>query len=134
MIRAALCFAALIAASSCIAGAGSSDVSVNITLATGTVAPPEASGVCVSQTLSEQNGAVVRVVCESGQFVSISPLPGGRFVGSHGGAYSFHFGSSYRAVNVAGFGEFAHGAASAAAFRVYGVTESSGRFDLLVSF
>lgn len=134
LVRKALGVAALSAASVCVAGTDSAVFGVNISLVTGNSASPAAAGVCISQTLSEKNGATVRVVCESGQFVSISPLPGGRFAGSHGGAYSFHFGSSYRGINVAGFGEFAHGAGSVAAFRVFGVTEIDGRLDLLVSF
>ena len=92
------------------------------------------AGSCVSQTLSEQNGAVVRVACNSGQFVSISPVPGAPFVGTHGGAYSYHFGSTLQGANAAGFGEFAYGAGSVASYRVFGVSETDGRLDLLISF
>ena len=137
MLRTALGVTALGAASVCVAQATGGVFGVNISLNNaGSIPPSEgnSSGVCISQTLTEQNNAVVRVVCESGQFVSISPRPGGRFVGSHGGAYNFYFGSSYRSVNVAGYGEFAHGAGSVAAFRVFGVTESDGRLDMLVEF
>jgi hypothetical protein len=137
MLEPALGVAALAAASVCIAGATGGIFGVNISLnGGGSNSPSEdnSSGVCISQTLSEQNNAIVRVVCESGQFVSISAIPGGRFVGSHGGAYTFYFGSSYRSVNVAGYGEFAHGAGSVAGFRVFGVTESEGRLDMLIEF
>ena len=137
ILKAALGLAALAAAPACMAGSTSGVFGVNITLYSGASSSPPGSnrsGVCISQSLTEQNNAVVRVVCESGQFVSISPIPGGRFVGSHGGAYSFYFGSSYRSVNVAGYGEFAHGAGSVAAYRVFGVTESEGRLDMLVVF
>jgi hypothetical protein len=134
LVRAAFGLAALSAASVCMAGAGSGTFGVNISLATGYAGAPEAAGVCISQTLSEQNGATVRVVCESGQFVSISPVPGGRFVGTHGGAYTYYFGSTFRGINIAGFGEFANGAGSVASFRVFGVTESEGRLDLLIHF
>ena len=126
---AALGLAVLGAAFDCTAGSGSGTLGVDITLSTGAPA-----GVCISETLSEQNGATVRVACESGQFISISPIPGGRFVGTHGGAYSYYFGSTLRGINVAGHGEFAHGAGSIASYRIFGVTEVEGRLDLLVSF
>jgi hypothetical protein len=137
ILKAAVGFATLAAAFACFAGSTSSTFSVNISLYSGgsnSSSGSNGSGVCISQSLTEQNNAVVRVVCDSGQFVSISPIPGGRFVGSHGGAYAFYFGSSYRSVNIAGFGEFAHGAGSVAAYRVFGVTESEGRLDMLVVF
>jgi hypothetical protein len=134
VVTAALGLAAISAAPFCIAGSTGGAITVNISLATGNSAGAAATGTCISQTLSEQNGAMVRVVCDSGQFVSISPVPGGRFAGSHGGAYSYYFGSSFRGINVAGFGEFAHGAGSVASYRVFAVTEIDGRLDLLVSF
>jgi hypothetical protein len=138
ILKAALGLAAVAAASVCMAGSAGGTFGVNISLNGGgsgsSSGGSNSSGVCISQSLTEQNNAVVRVVCDSGQFVSISPIPGGRFVGSHGGAYNFYFGSSYRSVNVAGYGEFAHGAGSVAAFRVFGVTESEGRLDMLVVF
>lgn len=131
----ALGLACLGAVFNCAAGSNGGLFGVNISLSTG--ADPSAgnpAGVCTSQTLSEQNGATVRVVCETGQFVSITPIPGGRFVGTHGGAYSYLFGSGLRGVNIAGYGEFAHGAGSIASYRIFGVTEVDGRLDLLVSF
>ena len=145
ILKAALGLAALVAASAGMAGSTSGTFGVNISLNSGGgsvsltsggsgSSSGSNSGVCISQALTEQNNATVRVVCQSGQFVSISPIPGSRFAGSHGGAYTFYFGSSYRSVNVAGYGEFAHGAGSVAAFRVFGVTESEGRLDMLVVF
>lgn len=138
ILKAALGLAALAVASASVAGSASGTFGVNISLYTPSGSSSgggsNSSGVCISQSLTEQNNAIVRVVCQSGQFVSISPIAGGRFVGSHGGAYSFYFGSSYRAVNIAGYGEFAHGAGSAAAYRVFGLTESEGRLDMLVVF
>jgi hypothetical protein len=146
ILKAALGVAALAAASAGMAGSTSGTFGVNISLnsgggsvsltsgGSGSSSGGPSSGVCISQSLTEQNNAVVRVVCQSGQFVSITPIPGARFSGSHGGAYSFYFGSSYRSVNVAGYGEFAHGAGSVAAYRVFGVTESEGRLDMLVVF
>jgi hypothetical protein len=133
ILKAAFGFAALATAFACMAGSASGTFGVNISLYSGG-SNSNSSGVCTSQSLTEQNNAVVRVVCQSGQFVSITPIPGARFVGSHGGAYNFYFGSSYRSVNVAGYGEFANGAGSVASFRVFGVTESEGRLDMLVAF
>ena len=46
---------------------------------------------CVSQSLSDATGAVVRVVCKSGQFVSIEANPSGPFLGVHGGAFRYYF-------------------------------------------
>lgn len=134
IVTTALGLVGLGAVFNCSAGNTGRAFGVSITLNTGA---PDAgggpAGTCTNQTLSEQNGATVRVVCNSGQFVSISPVPGAPFVGTHGGAYSYHFGSM-QAGNVAGVGEFAHGAGSTASFRVFGVTEVDGRLDLLISY
>ena len=132
LAKAALGLACLSAAFACAAGSGIFGVKITLHAAAG---PTDSTpGVCTSETLSEQNGATVRVVCQSGQFVSIGPTPGAAFVGTHGGAYSYHFGSTLSGINVAGFGEFAHGAGSIASYRIFGVTEVDGRLDLLVSF
>jgi hypothetical protein len=53
---------------------------------------PHPTGICTSETLSAATGAVVQVVCASGQFVSIEPRPGQPFAFTHGGAFRFHFG------------------------------------------
>ena len=127
---AALGLAGLSAVFNCVAGSGSRTFGVDIILNTSAAS----SGVCISETLSEQNGAIVRVTCNPGHFVSISPIPGGPFVGTHGGAYSYLFGSTLRGVNIAGYGEFAYGAGTTASYRVFGVTEVDGRLDLLISF
>ena len=136
--KAALGLACLSAVFNCAAGNGSAPVNVRITLhgagGAGGTGGGNPAGVCTSQTLSEENRAHVRVVCESGQFVSISAIPGLDFVGTHGGAYSYYFGSTLSGINVAGYGEFAHGAGSIASYRIFGVTEVDGRLDLLVSF
>jgi hypothetical protein len=46
---------------------------------------------CISQSLSDATGAIVRVVCRSGQFVSIEAKPDGPFLGVHGGAFRYYF-------------------------------------------
>lgn len=53
--------------------------------------PANAADFCVSQSLSEATGAIVNVVCKSGQFVSIEPRPGAPFLGVHGGAFRYYF-------------------------------------------
>jgi hypothetical protein len=132
IVKAALGLACLGAVFDCLAG--SQTFGVRIALHAGAGPAATTPGVCTSETLSERNGATVRVVCQSGQFVSIGPAPGAGFVGTHGGAYSYYFGSTLSGINVAGFGEFAHGAGSIASYRIFGVTEVDGRLDLLVSF
>jgi hypothetical protein len=52
------------------------------------VKPPQT---CINQTLSEQTGALVRVVCQSGNFVRIDPDPSKPFIGTHGGAFRYAF-------------------------------------------
>jgi hypothetical protein len=131
LAKAALGLACLSAVFTCAAAGSSGTFKVRITLNNPNGNAP---GVCTSETLSEENRAHVRVVCESGQFVSISAIPGIDFVGTHGGAYSYYFGSTLSGINVAGYGEFAHGAGSIASYRIFGVTEVDGRLDLLVSF
>ena len=119
-------------AAQCLAGntSGAFSVTVSVTVAGGSPTLP--AGVCVSQSLSLESGAIVTVVCDSGQFVSISPVPGARFVGTHGGAYTYSFGTV--GGTSASSGDFTGGTGSIASFRVFGVTESEGRLDLLVSF
>ena len=90
------------------------------------------SGTCISGSLSQQTGALVRVVCANGQFVSISPRPGQRFLGTHGGAYNYYFGPSYGAIHRTAYGE--GGSGTVTSFRVYSVNEAEGVLDLLVSF
>ena len=97
-----------------------------------TTAVGNPSGICTSQSLSDQVGAVVRVVCQTGQFVSISPRPGQRFLGTHGGAYNYYFGPSYGAIHRTAHGE--GGSGTVTSFRVYRVDEAGGVLDLLVSF
>lgn len=94
-----------------------------------------APGTCISDTLSEETGAVVHVVCASGEFVSISRRPGRRFVGSHGGAYNgYYFGPAFGAIHRSGSRESAGGAGTITSFRVYSIEEADGPLDMLVSF
>ena len=109
------------------AGANSANLNVNITLARN-------SGLCVSESLSAATGATVQVVCQSGQFVDISPTPGRPFAGVHGGAYRFHIGLG------SGYGPAIDpdnpwvGAGTVTALRVYHADGVDGPLELLVSF
>ncbi len=90
-------------------------------------------GLCISQALSEQTGAIVRVVCRTGQFVSITARPDQRFVGTHGGAYNYYFGPGYGSITRTER-PARLGAGTITSFRVYSVEEADGPLDLLVSF
>lgn len=92
------------------------------------------SGFCISRSLSEQTGAVVTVVCETGQFVSISGEPGARFVGKHGGAYGYYFGPAFGSVSRSEYNAAGMGAGTITSFRVYSIQGADGPLDLLVSF
>jgi len=133
-IKALCVLAALAGSHPCAAGTASGSFGVSITLSQPGGSPATSpSGICVSESLSDQTGAVVRVVCQTGQFVSIGPRPGGRFIGTHGGAYSYFFGP-LGPDNRAGFGEVTNGAGTITSFRVYSVDGTDGPLDLLVSF
>lgn len=107
--------------------------------------PPRA-GACYSRSLSEQTGATVQVVCESGQFVSIEAVPGQPFLGMHGGAFRYSLSivrdrSVHDAVAADGFG-WRTGRGTVTMLRLYDLTNPDGPGDfwadrpleLLVSF
>jgi hypothetical protein len=48
-----------------------------------------ANATCVNQALSHAAHATVTVVCSTNQFVSIAPLPGAPYIGTHGGALRY---------------------------------------------
>ena len=96
----ALALGALAAPSGAATLGGTFDVGITLTVPGGP--PPSGGGggtppassstdICVSQSLSEATGAVVRVVCRSGHFVSIESQPGAPYLGVHGGAYRYYF-------------------------------------------
>ncbi|MDO8778786.1 MAG: hypothetical protein Q7K57_60720 [Burkholderiaceae bacterium] len=82
-------------ASAAAAGTNSNFLDVIITLNNpAAIAPPPmistpSRDVCVSETLSAQANALVHVICATGRFVTISPLPRGRFLGTHGSAFRY---------------------------------------------
>lgn len=136
MTQALLGAAAAVVILPVLAGSSTGTVGVDIRLTVPGGGGPAPAGSCISQTLSEQNGAIVRVSCQDGVFVSISPVPGGRFLATHGGAYSYYFGPGFGASNRSGGGDFTEGSGTIASFRVYDVGQSrpDGPLDMLVSF
>jgi hypothetical protein len=100
-----------------------------------TVAPATNRQICVSQTLSEQNNALVQVTCATGQFVSITPIPGRPFLGTHGGAFRYRFDSG----KSSGGGQSGQdnpfvGTGTVTALRIYNADGSGGPLEMLVSF
>lgn len=97
-IMIALALGALAAPSGAATVAGTFDVGITLTVPGGP--PPTggggtptttSGGICVSQALSDSTGAIVRVVCSSGHFVSIEAPSGSPYLGVHGGAYRYYF-------------------------------------------
>ena len=134
MARLVAATALLVATGGCLAGSASGGFSVEITLngANGAVLPP---GICISQTLSEKTNATVQVVCNSGQFVSIDPRPGSRFLGTHGGAYRYKLDAGRFFGQIPSGEAFAFvGNGTITALRIYNTDGNDGPLELLVSF
>jgi len=129
--RVLLALAALSVAFECPAGTGSGTFRVNITL--NTAGNVQASGICTSQTLSDRTGALVKVVCSTGQFVSISPRPGAPFVGTHGGAFTYYF-SSATGARLDDSGAWHPGTGTITQYRVHSLDQHDGIVDMLVNF
>lgn len=90
----------------------------------------------MSQSFSDQTKATVRVLCSTGQFVSIEPADGQPFVGTHGGAYRFTFGPGLPvspALVGSGAALFA-GTGTVTALRIINLGGSSTPLEMLVSF
>ncbi len=130
--RLAAALAALVVSFHSAAGSGTGAFSVNITLSNPGAPGAPASGVCVSQTLSDLTGALVQVLCSTGQFVSINPKPGAPFI-AHGGAYSYYL-SVGTGSRIAGLSGLPAGAGTVTEFRVFKVDEANGTIDMLVGF
>ena len=135
-----------------LAGTDSGFLSVNITLnKPGAVAAPSSSAAagirqsaggwtpaCVSETLSEQTNALVRVVCGTEQFVNITPQPGKVFLATLGGALRFYSGSGFAVRPTATLGGPAAAAhispGTVTVLRIYNAKGSDGPLQMLVSF
>jgi hypothetical protein len=70
------------------AGAGTASARFSV----GIVLHGMSAGVCVSRSLSDAAGAIVKVDCDSNQFVSIEPDPGRPFLGSMSSIKRMWFG------------------------------------------
>jgi len=90
--------------------------------------PP--NGICSSQA----SGATVRVVCSSGQFVSIDAVPGQPFALTHGGTYRFSFGPGLPLPALASNLGLNIGAGTVTALRILSVSSGEAPLEMLVSF
>ncbi len=109
---------------------------VNITLNPSVVDVGVGVGVCVSSTLSAQTNALVKVVCGSDQFVSIEPLQGKPFLGTHGGAHRYVFAPNtvIPYALLPGEPDPHTGRGTITSLRVLNVNALHDRLELLVSF
>jgi hypothetical protein len=129
-----------------VAGTSAGLFSVSITLNNpGFVAPPMLgtpvgvatlrSGVCISETFSQQAQASVRVVCATGQFVSIAPWPGKPFLGTHGGAFRYSMGvGKFSAPSLSSKDNPYIGVDAVTALPIYSANDTDGPLEMLVSF
>lgn len=118
-------------------GGGAPAVPANPPVTVPTSPPVVAAGgsICTSVAQSDATNAQVRVVCSTGQFVSIEPAPGRPFVGTHGGAYRYSFGPNAPiAVELTGIASLQIGAGTVTALRVLNLAESETPLEMLVSF
>ncbi len=114
------------------AGAATANATFNVNITLNT--PPQAD-VCVSSTLSAQTNALVKVVCRSNQFVSIEPLQGTPFVGTHGGAYRYIFApNTVVPYALLGDSDPHIGSGTITSLRVFNLNALHDRLELLVSF
>jgi hypothetical protein len=119
------------------AGQAGASFKVNIQLTTPQSAVQQA-GVCISSVASQQTGAVVRVVCSSGQVVSIEAAPGTPAIaGVHGGAFRYSFGAGSLLAPGTAMAESEQsfvGLGTATALRIADMSRRRERLEFLVSF
>ena len=121
------------------AGQTASQFGVNIVLVRPSSAVSAEQGVCISQSLSEKTNAVVRVVCRSGQFVSITANPNARFLGTHGGAFRYALSpatiySNSQSIDQGSLLDFYPGSGTVTAWHVYNVDGSEKLLEVLLTF
>ena len=112
----------------------SSNFDVQITLNT-----PKVQGICTNQLQSQATNALVKVVCGAGQFVSIEAVPDRPFLGTHGGAHRFSFGSSSAmrlelTSGINGYIGAGVGSGTVTALQVLNLNYLDGPLEMLVSF
>ncbi len=100
----------------------------------GLVASVPPSGICTSASASGSTNATVRVVCSSGQFVSIEAAPGQPFAGTHGAAHRFNFGPGLPLPAMAAAFGMNIGAGTVTALRILNVNGLDAPLEMLVSF
>jgi hypothetical protein len=142
---AVLALAALAASAIAAAGNAGGTFSVRIGVNGAALGPPgappgspaapqaRAPDTCISESLSARTGAVVRVVCATGQFVSIGPRHGRRFLATHGGAFGYYIRPTPGVLDP-GPGASAGAGGTITSFRVYSMDEAGGPLHMLVSF
>lgn len=132
-----LLLCAVIVASQAATSTGQFSININLTGAgTGSTT---SSGVCISETLSKQTNAVVRVVCGRQQFVSITTNPNTRFLGTHGGAFRFTLipSSTSTGSQFGGQGQYSDfypGIGTVTALHIDNVNGSEGPLEVLLTF
>lgn len=107
---------------------------VSVTPDPGIVASVPPSGICTSASASGATNATVRVVCSSGQFVSIEAAPGRPFAGTHGGAFRFNFGPGLPLPAMAAAFNMNIGAGTVTALRILNLNSQEAPLEMLVSF
>lgn len=98
----------------------------------GSAVPP--NGICTSGAGASARGALVRVVCSTGQFVSIDALPGQAFAPVHGGAWRFAFGPGLPRPGLAGQLGPNLGTGTVTALRLLLTPGADAPLEMLVSF
>jgi hypothetical protein len=111
------------------AGTASHDFQVQVRLT------PASTGLCISQSLSQQTNATVTVTCRDREFVSIEATARRAYGFTHGGAYRFVMPSGYFSI-----GQLWRdhpqgvGIGTVTALRVMQLQDVDDRLELLVSF
>ena len=98
--------------------------------------PGSAGDLCISQSLSDATGAIVRVVCSSGQFVNIEADTSQPYrLGVHGGAYRFYFANGMPAsLQFVGHGNPWVGPGTVTSLRVNYLEGLDGVIEMQVGF
>lgn len=93
------------------------------------------SGACISETLSRQTQALVRVACGTGHFVSIAPWPSKPFLGTHGGAFRYILGAGkFSPASLSSKDNPYIGMGTVTALPVYSANDANEPLEMLVSF
>jgi hypothetical protein len=120
------------------AHAGQASAGFQVTVRLNAQQPTSQAGVCISTVLGQQTGAVVRVVCSTGQVVSIEAAPGTSVIaGVHGGAFRYSFGAGTLLAPGAGLTDSELGfigLGTITAMRIVDLTGRKERLEFLVSF